>query len=153
MTMDENVAKAVERADLAVSVGMTASLKDWQTIRARMVELEAENERLRERAEKAKALLSEAWGFLSNESIDWVDAKDGSLLDRITAHLSENERLRKIEEERWSVVATRNAAVMRAERAEALLRECFSGDSDAEQYFGIGLFNRITAHLSENGHG
>jgi hypothetical protein len=29
-------------------------------------------------------------------------------------------RLRKIEEERWAVVATRNAAVMRAEKAEAL---------------------------------
>jgi|SRR6185312_8378577 len=35
---------------------------------------------------------------------------------------AENARLRKIEEERWSVVATRNAAVMRAEKADALLR-------------------------------
>lgn len=35
------------------------------------------------------------------------------------------------------------------EAANALLRECFSGDSDAEQYFGVGLFNRIQAHLSE----
>jgi hypothetical protein len=32
--------------------------------------------------------------------------------------------LRKIKEERWAVVATRNAAVMRAEKAGALLREC-----------------------------
>jgi hypothetical protein len=98
MTMDENVAKAVERADLAVSVGMTASLKDWQTIRARLVELEAENERLlaglakhvdrlceqRDRAEKAEALLREC--VENREGL----AYETDLLTRITAHLSEN---------------------------------------------------------------
>ena len=51
-------------------------------------------------------------------------------------------RLRVIEEERWSVVATRNAAVERAEQAEALLRECHRVLSK-----GRPLHARITAHL------
>jgi hypothetical protein len=109
MTMDENVAKAVERMctslDESVLKGETAKedARCMALIRARLVELEAENERLRgeiqrqyecihshavitrnaeARAEKADALLRRSLPLINNRSKTWMD---------ITAHLSENE--------------------------------------------------------------
>jgi hypothetical protein len=60
------------------------------------------------------AIKSRDNGFLNDA--DWQ-----TIRAELLAMDAEVERLRKIEEERWSVVATRNAAVMRAEKAEALL--------------------------------
>jgi hypothetical protein len=37
---------------------------------------------------EAAILLSEAWGFMCNERIDWVDSDKGSLVDRIGNYLS-----------------------------------------------------------------
>lgn len=102
--MDENVAKAVAHFDGGWDQFSPAH---WQTIRARLVELEAENERLladcdlrfkqamqngqsaqeqRARAEKAEALLREC--FENREGL----AYETKLIARITAHLSENSR-------------------------------------------------------------
>jgi hypothetical protein len=80
--------------------------------------------------------------------------EDARCMDLIRAELlamdAEIERLRKIEEERWSVVATRNAAVMRAEKGEYLLREAhpfvpitYSSTGQPQ------LHARIQSHLSE----
>lgn len=65
---------------------------------------------------------------------------------------AENAELRKIKEERWAVVATRNAAVMRAEKANALLREClglmaFHSIDQGRIGEPLSLVDRITAHL------
>jgi hypothetical protein len=70
---------------------------------------------------------------------------------------AEISRLRKIEEERWAVVATRNAAVMRAEKAEALLRDIkrwdlnqvFDPKPDYLYALPYDLRARITAHLGD----
>jgi glycerophosphoryl diester phosphodiesterase len=66
MTMDENVAKALDRVQIIAdteSEWADIAIADWQTIRARLVELEAENERLRtHHAEIAEAVAdAELW--------------------------------------------------------------------------------------------
>ena len=43
--------------------------------------------------EAADALLSECFGFLREERIDWIDAKEGSLCDRIDVHLRANQAI------------------------------------------------------------
>lgn len=84
MPMSEEVRKAVEHLDGTA----LAMHRDYQTIRARLVELEAENERLRTRAEKAEALLrkcrDEFTGLPHSLGYDFTH------LPEITAHLSEN---------------------------------------------------------------
>jgi DNA recombination-dependent growth factor C len=81
----------------------------------------------------------------------FAGSENGSDWQTIRAHLlareAEVERLQAIEKERWDVVATRNASVMRAERAEALLRECLDCLP-----IHPATHARITAHLSENTH-
>jgi hypothetical protein len=78
-------------------------------------------------------------------------------LTAVRAHLlareAEVERLRAIEKERWDVVATRNAAVMRAERAEATLREIRDSTHKSALMLRAMADRCITAHLSENSRG
>ena len=98
--MDENVSKAVERADQYCGTYERgfAVKNAWDVIRARLVELEAENERLREdrdshqrgaitamaRLDRAEALLRE----ISDRTAASTDFHD--LAVRIRAHLSED---------------------------------------------------------------
>jgi hypothetical protein len=58
----------------------------------------------------------------------------------------------RLREERWQVVATRNAAVDRAEKAEALLREAASFLS-IHHPVGPNTIARITAHLGGENNG
>ena len=95
--MDENVSKAVAAADAAmVGCGDTEGVRLWQTIRARLVELEAENERLQSglathadrvcelqsRLAAADALLRECTRYLNPHHFP-------DTIKRIDAHLSE----------------------------------------------------------------
>ena len=83
--MDENVSKAVAAADAAmVGCGDTEGVRQWQTIRARLVELEAENERLQSRLATADALLRDMRDGAFNIG-GWADAID----EYFDAHLSE----------------------------------------------------------------
>lgn len=93
MTMPENLKDAVETIEFYFRDAPSGDARYWQTIRSRLVELEAENERLRiayARCEKADALLREAigWNWLDDENPrpDVMDV----LEQEITAHLSEN---------------------------------------------------------------
>jgi hypothetical protein len=105
MTMDENVAKAREELDAVHDQRFAPWRGQWQTIRARLVELEAETAGLRadlhdaderclirsrertaatRRAEKADALLREAHPFVP---ITYSSTGQPQLHARITAHL------------------------------------------------------------------
>ena len=92
----------------------------------------------------------ECWAFRSDEAVT-----DADEWQTIKAHLlareAEVERLQAIERERWDVVATRNAAVMRAERADALLRDI--ADCAWFEREAPATVELITAHLSENSRG
>lgn len=103
--MDENVSKAVAAADAAmVGCGDTEGVRQWQTIRARLVELEAENEKLQAQLD---AGTEAGWHALRNERdalqaglaaadalLQFMRDRFGSYMDEsdkqaITAHLSE----------------------------------------------------------------
>lgn len=95
----------------------------------------------------------ESWAIVAAETPGAWQAVRVETLAAVRAHLlareAEVERLQAIERERWDVVATRNAAVMRAEKAEALLRRHQSADVDAD----TTLYGDTEAHLSENSRG
>ncbi|WP_136259407.1 hypothetical protein [Rhodanobacter lindaniclasticus] len=98
--MDKNVSKAVARADQYCGTyeRVFAVKNTWDVIRARLVELEAENERLQDkadkfmwqvrdtctRAEKAEAMLRDIAGC------EWFGREAPATVELITAHLSEN---------------------------------------------------------------
>ena len=95
--MDENVSKAVAAADAAmVGCGDTEGVRQWQTIRARLVELEAENERLRGVANLVPSnwldpLLTGANAAIGKPPYDCQDIERllNCIRASITAHLSE----------------------------------------------------------------
>ena len=104
--MDENVSKSVERFSRLMQFAGSENRSDWQTIRARLVELEAENARLRKDADddrkgygkllsafhKSKTRLATANALLREcvHFIDYGGAADDELAEKIAAHLSEN---------------------------------------------------------------
>jgi hypothetical protein len=56
--------------------------------------------------------------FSNNTKVSGFCGEWLAIRSRLEGLAAENDRLRKIEEERWSVVATRNAAVMHANETE-----------------------------------
>lgn len=99
MTIPKNVQDAISRIN---HCELHSFDDDWLIIRAHLLSQDAEIARKEQewhemfdrallaesRLAAANALLSEAWGFMNNEGIDWFDSKeDCGLLERIQSHL------------------------------------------------------------------
>jgi hypothetical protein len=136
MTMDENVAKAFRRMEEL----FPHNLAPMQTIRARLVELEAENERLRGALERSichhrcarihpHCQLRLTRDYAPDSRWHWaVTTPDGHIYDISKGPMTFEQALADMQKR----------GVVALDASDAIWRESH---------------HRITAHLSENGHG